>query len=102
MDDEEQKTNGTSGLGLVDRPTKAKDDSDSDSEDEYDCQFELAVTVDQIKSPMTSLDEFELFSKAVNQLAHQRPGEIGNIISMMTKEQNDLLKSLLQTKRITI
>ena len=38
MDDEEQKTNGDGGLGLVDRPTKAKDDTESDSEDEYDCQ----------------------------------------------------------------
>ena len=41
MDDEEQKTNGTSGLGMIDRPTKAKDDSDTDSEDEYDCQVSI-------------------------------------------------------------
>ena len=38
MDEEEQKNNNNGGLGFVDKPTKAKDADETDSEDEYDCQ----------------------------------------------------------------
>lgn len=46
------------------------DDQESSEDDEYDNQFEIAVTVDQIKSPLTKVDEFSLFSQAINNLAN--------------------------------
>lgn len=70
MDEEESKTAGDGGgLGFV-NPTgnqskfnaEAEDDLDDDSDDDYDCQFELAVTVDQLKSPLVRIDEFALFT----------------------------------------
>jgi len=112
MDDEETKDDA-GGLGFTADDAEAKmhvenkkkdTDSDemSDSEDEYDSQFELAVTVDQLKSPMTKIDEFAMFSQAVNTVANQRPAEIGQILALMTKDQNNQLKELLMTKRINL
>lgn len=76
MDEEESKTAGDGGLGFVGpagTPNRAnghaEDDLDDDSDDDYDCQFELAVTVDQLKSPLVRIDEFALFTQAVNTVA---------------------------------
>ena len=41
-----------------------------------------------------------MFSKAVNQMANQRPHEIGGILADLTPEQNAQLKELLLTKRV--
>ena len=43
-----------------------------------------------------------MFSKAVNQMASQRPHEIGGILAELTPEQNAQLKELLLTKRISV
>lgn len=75
MDEEESKTAGDGGgLGFVAAGANganghAEDDLDDDSDDDYDCQFELAVTVDQLKSPLVRIDEFALFTQAVNTVA---------------------------------
>lgn len=78
MDEEESKTAGDGGglgFGLKGPGAAnganghAEDDLDDDSDDDYDCQFELAVTVDQLKSPLTRIDEFALFTQAVNTVA---------------------------------
>jgi len=60
------------------------------------------VTVDAIKSPVTKVDEFALFSNAIGQLANARPMDIGVILGELSGDQNKQLKSLLQTKRIPV
>lgn len=49
------------GLGLTGDDAKIGDDKESDdlsSDDDYDCQFELSIVVDMIKSPLNKIDEF--------------------------------------------
>lgn len=73
MDEEESKTAGDGGgLGFVGgaaNGANGHDDDLDDDSDDYDCQFELAVTVDQLKSPLVRIDEFALFTQAVNAVA---------------------------------
>ena len=108
-DDEEEKkvSSGDNDLGfgftnedVVEKEEEAGNETSDD--DEYDNQFEIAVTVDQIKSPLTKLDEFSLFSQAINNLANQRPHDIGFIVSQLTQQQSTQLKTMLQTKRIAL
>jgi hypothetical protein len=56
------------GLGLTSDNAKIADDKSDDlsSEDDYDCQFELSIVVDMIKSPLNKIDEFSQFSDALN------------------------------------
>ncbi len=60
------------------------------------------MTVVQLKSPMVRIDEFALFTQAVNVVAAQRPHELAAIFGGLSKEQNLQLKELLQTKRINL
>lgn len=60
------------------------------------------MTVDQLKSPMVRIDEFALFTRAINAVAAQRPQELAAILGGLSKEQNLQLKELLQTKRINL
>lgn len=62
----------------------------------------MAVTVDQLKSPLVRIDEFALFTQAVNTVAAQRPQELAAILGGLSKDQNLQLKELLQTKRISL
>lgn len=59
------------GLGTTSDDAKIGDDKDKESddlssEDDYDCQFELSIVVDMIKSPLNKIDEFSQFSDALN------------------------------------
>lgn len=60
------------------------------------------MTVDQLKSPLVRIDEFALFTQAVNTVAAQRPQELAAILGGLSKDQNLQLKELLQTKRISL
>lgn len=106
LDGEEESKTPAEPMGLgfttddVEKP--AEDDNDED-DSEYDNQFELQIILDQVKTPiLKDIDEFSMFSKAVNQMANQRPHEIGGILAELTPEQNAQLKELLLTKRISV
>ena len=60
------------------------------------------VTVDTIKSPITTQDEFLLFSEAISQIAGVRPQDIGLILKDLNENDKKKLKELLQTKRINV
>lgn len=116
MSDEETKNGEGGGLGFTDKEegNKLSDGANSDtSDDEYDnqvskyygsyfVQFELSVTVDQLKSSLLKEDEFKMFSDAVNALAQQRPNDITQILGQLSQKQVDELKKLLLTKRIVL
>lgn len=54
-----------------------------------------------IKSPLMKIDEFSMFSQAVNALANQR-GDMIQILQGLSKDQNAQLKDLLLTKRVIL
>ena len=58
--------------------------------------------LDTIKVPLQKMDEFLKFSDAVKDLSKRRPKEIEMIVSQLTASQKDILKKLLQTRRIVI
>ena len=58
--------------------------------------------LDTLKVPLLKVDEFLKFSEAVKDLSKRRPTEIEQIVSQLTPPQKEMLKKLLQTRRIVI
>ena len=98
VDEEEKKDEGGGGLnefgfGFTEDDVKPNEESSDD--EEYDHAFELAVTVDQLRSPIKKADEFSVFSDAINGLAQNRQQELGLIFGQLNGDQNKQLKVLL-------
>jgi hypothetical protein len=109
QDEEETKqesdANGLNefGLGFSNgNKNGAQDDSEDDSESDYDNAFEISVTVDLLKSPITLVDEFAFFSEAISKMANMRPQDIVAIFKDMNENDKKQLREMLQTKRISL
>lgn len=62
----------------------------------------MAIVLDTIKVPLQKTDEFDLFSRAVKDMASQRPNDINLIVAQLTDVQKKQLHELLKTKRIVV
>lgn len=73
-----------------------------DEIDEFETKVELKSAIDLIKSPINRIDEFDSFNGTVRSFAQMSPQIFTEILKLMTPQQNDQLKSLLRTKRVTL
>ena len=67
----------------------------------YDVKFEISVTMDNMKTPVLEMDEFDIFSQSLKQLQKQR-GDLGDVLKQMNNEQIQQLKEIMQSKRMHV
>ena len=65
-------------------------------------QVELKSTIDLLKTPINKVDEFDAFNATVRNFANVNQQTFTAILKLMTPAQNDQLKALLRTKRVSL
>ena len=65
-------------------------------------QIELKSAIDLLKTPINKVDEFDAFNATVRNFANVNQQTFAAILKLMTPQQNDQLKSLLRTKRVSL
>jgi hypothetical protein len=70
--------------------------------DDFESKIQVKTTLDLLKTPINRIDEFQAFNESILGFIAANKTQLPAVLQTLTPAQNEQLKNLLRTKRISL